>query len=219
MNDNEKINHPSQAQPASAPPSPGAPPPAGEAAAAGADAVGLLEARVRELESQQSDLTDRLLRAHADMENLRKRTEREKQDGARYAISKFALDMVGIGDNFQRAVAAVPASAREQDGAVRSLIEGVEMTERAFLQVLERHGVKPIDPIGEPFNPNLHQAVMEEEAAEVPTGTVIKVFQPGYIIEERVLRPAMVVVSRGGARMQKPAEAAGNGGPPAEPSA
>jgi molecular chaperone GrpE len=219
MNDNEKLNHPSQAQPASAPPSPDAPPPAGEAAAAGADAVGLLEARVRELESQQSDLTDRLLRAHADMENLRKRTEREKQDSARYAISKFALDMVGIGDNFQRAVAAVPASAREQDGAVRSLIEGVEMTERAFLQVLERHGVKPIDPIGEPFNPNLHQAVMEQEATEVPTGTVIKVFQPGYIIEERVLRPAMVVVSRGGARTPKAAEAAGNGSPPAEPSA
>lgn len=218
MNDNEKSNEPARAVPPPVAPEPtgpaapaGAAPVAGEAAA---DAAGLLEARVRELESQQADLTDRLLRAHADMENLRKRTEREKQDSAKYAISKFALDMVGIGDNFQRAVAAVPGNAREQDSAVKSLIEGVEMTERAFLQVLERHGVKPIDPLGEVFNPNLHQAVMEQEAAEVPAGTVIKVFQSGYIIEERVLRPAMVVVSRGGPKTPKPAEVEGEGGAP-----
>jgi molecular chaperone GrpE len=219
MNDNEKINGPNEAPPSGAPRAADAAPPPGDAATApAADVAAQLEARVRELESQQADLTDRLLRAHAEMENLRKRTEREKQDSAKYAISKFALDMVGIGDNFQRAVAAVPGHAREQDSAVKSLIEGVEMTERAFMQVLERHGVKPIDPMGEAFNPNLHQAVMEQEAAEVPAGTVIKVFQPGYIIEDRVLRPAMVVVSRGGARTPKPAESAGNGSPPAEPS-
>ena len=97
------------------------------------------------------------------------------------------------------------------------------MTERAFLQVLERHGVKPVDPIGEPFDPNMHQAVMEQETAEVPAGTVIQVFQSGYMIEDRVLRPAMVVVSRGGARVQKPGDAGsegdGNGGGQAGPAA
>lgn len=214
MNDNEKPNDPATAQSQTAAGAvSGASPQAGAAEpAAPADPISQLEARVRELESQQADLTDRLLRAHAEMDNLRKRTEREKQEGAKYAITKFALDMVGIGDNFQRAVAAVPGNAREADGAMKSLIEGVEMTERAFLQVLERHGVKPVNPMGEAFNPNLHQAVMEEVVADVPAGTVIKVFQAGYVIEDRVLRPAMVVVSRGGARTPKPADAAGNGG-------
>lgn len=167
-------------------------------------AVALLEARVKELEGQQADLTDRLLRAHAEMDNLRKRTEREKAESAKYAITKFANDIVGISDNFQRAVAAVPNGAREQDSTLKSLIEGVEMTERAFLQVLERHGVTPVNPIGEAFDPNRHQAVMEQETAEVPAGTVIRVFQPGYIIEDRVLRPAMVVVARGGAKPNRP---------------
>ena len=92
-----------------------------------------------------ADLTDRLLRAHADMENLRKRTDREKAESAKYAISKFALDIVGISDNFQRAVAAVPAGAGEEDGTLKSVVDGVIMTERAFLQVLERHGVRRID--------------------------------------------------------------------------
>ena len=166
----------------------------------------VLSARIKELESQQADLTDRLLRAHAEMDNLRKRTEREKADTAKYAISKFAHDIVGVTDNFQRAVGAVPAGA--VDGALKSLVEGVIMTERAFLQVLETHGVKRIDPKGEPFDPNRHQAVMEEQNAELPAGTVAKVFQVGYSIDERVLRPAMVVVARGGSKAAKPAEPA-----------
>lgn len=165
-----------------------------------------LESRVRELESQQADLTDRLLRAHADMENLRKRTEREKSDAGKYAITKFANDIVGIVDNFQRAVSSVQPSAMEHDATLKGVVDGVLMTERAFLQVLERYGVKRIDPLGQPFNPNMHQAVMEQESVEVPTGTVLRVFQLGYMIEDRVLRPAMVVVSRGGAKAAKPAE-------------
>ncbi|MEQ1718664.1 MAG: nucleotide exchange factor GrpE [Hyphomicrobium sp.] len=168
-----------------------------------------LAARVAELESQQNDLTDRLLRAHADMDNLRKRTEREKVDAAKYAITKFANDIVGISDNFQRAVASVPPGASDEEGPLKSVVDGVVMTERAFLQVLERHGVRRLDPQGQPFNPNLHQAVMEQDDAEVPAGTVLRVFQLGYMIEERVLRPAMVVVSRGGgAKPAKPTEAA-----------
>jgi len=171
----------------------------------------MLEARVQELEGQQGDLTDRLLRAHAEMDNLRKRMEREKIDGAKYAITKFAVDIVGISDNFQRAIAAVPPGASDQDGPLKSMVEGVVMTERAFLQVLERHGVRRIDPMGELFNPNRHQAVMEQDNPEVPAGTVIQVFQLGYMIEDRILRPAMVVVAKGGA---KPAKSADSGNVP-----
>ena len=173
-----------------------------------------MEARIRELEAQQADLTDRLLRAHAEMDNMRKRTEREKVETTKYAISKFANDIVGVGDNFQRAVTAVPAGALDQDGALKSLVDGVLMTERAFLQVLEKHGVKRIDPNGEAFNPNLHQAVMEQQNSEVAAGTVLQVLQSGYMIEDRVLRPAMVVVSRGGFKPVKPAEGGANGQPP-----
>jgi molecular chaperone GrpE len=198
----ESTQHPA----ATPEPEPGQQSPASETATT-------LEARVKELESQQADLTDRLLRAHAEMENVRKRTEREKVESAKYAISRFALDIVGIGDNFKRAMTAVPAGAVEQDPALKSLVDGVQMTERAFLQVLERHGVRRIDPLGELFDPNLHQAVMEQENPEVPAGTVLNVFQPGYMIEDRVLRPAMVVVARGG---NKPVRR--NGEPGAEPS-
>jgi molecular chaperone GrpE len=182
------------------------------------------EARIAELESQLADLTDRLLRVHAEMDNLRKRTEREKADLAKYAISKFARDIVGVSDNFQRAIAAVPPGAAEQDPALLSLIEGVTMSEREFLNVLERHGVKRIDPTGELFNPHLHQAVMEQPNTELPSGSVLRVVQAGYSIEDRVLRPAMVVVAKGGPKPTKTAEAparaandAEPAGPPSEP--
>ena len=185
-------------------------------ASAPSDETAALAARVAELEGQQADLTDRLLRAHAEMDNLRKRTEREKADTAKYAITKFAHDIVAVSDNFQRAVSAVPAGAgSEADGALKSLVDGVLMTERAFVQVLESHGVKRIEPQGEPFDPNRHQAVMEEQNLELPAGTVSKVFQSGYMIEDRVLRPAMVVIARGGAKPGKPAEASAGTAAPA----
>ena len=155
------------------------------------------------MEQQISDLTDRLLRAHAEMENLRKRTERDKEDNAKYAITKFARDVLGVGDNLQRAIAAVPAGAADSDPALKALVDGVSMTEREFLNVLDRHGVKRIDPEGELFNPHQHQAMTEIENPQVPAGTVVQVFQPGYIIEDRVLRPAMVVVAKGGAKPGK----------------
>jgi molecular chaperone GrpE len=206
MNDNDKSKEttPDVAAPSAAAPAAGSAP--GSAAGSAAQA---LAARNAELEGQIGDLTDRLLRAHADMDNLRKRTEREKSDSAKYAISKFALDIVGVSDNFQRAVTALPAGAAEADGTLKSIVDGVMMTERAFLQVLERHGVRRIDPKGEPFNPNMHQAVMEQDNPEVPAGSVLQVFQPGFMIEERVLRPAMVVVARGGGKAAKSAEAQG----------
>jgi molecular chaperone GrpE len=166
-----------------------------------------LEAKVAAQDAQIKDLTDRLLRAHAEMDNIRKRTEREKADTIKYAITKFANDIVGMGDNFQRAISAVPAGAADADPALKSLLDGVMLTEREFLSVLERHGVKRIDPLGESFNPNVHQAVMEQPNADVPAGTVLQVFQPGYVIEDRILRPAMVVVSKGGFKPMKPVDA------------
>lgn len=180
--------------------------------------VVVLEAREKELEGQQVDLTDRLLRAHAEMDNVRKRTERDKADSVKYANTKFALDIVGVSDNFQRAVAAIPPGAAETDGTLKSLAEGILMTERAFHQVLERHGVKRIDPMGEPFNPNLHQAVMEQQNTDVAAGSVLQVFQSGYMIEDRVLRPAMVVVARGGFKPAKSPEQAGDAQTLGEPA-
>lgn len=177
-----------------------------ETEAPGAAPVGAAaaDAEIAELQGQVADLTDRLLRAHAEMDNLRKRSDRDKEDTAKYAITKFAREILGIGDNLQRAIGAVPAGAADEDPALKALIDGVSMTEREFLNILDRHGVKRIDPSGEPFNPHLHQAMTEIEDKEVAPGTVVQVYQPGYIIEDRVLRPAMVVVAKGG---EKPAKA------------
>jgi molecular chaperone GrpE len=163
-----------------------------------------LEAKAATLEGQVRDLTDRLLRTHAEMDNIRKRQEREKQDMAKYAITKFAHDVVEISDNFHRAKAAVKPDA-EPVAALKGLLDGVDLTERAFLAMLEKHGVKRVDPMGELFNPNFHQAVMETQDANVPAGTVLQVFSTGYVIEDRVLRPAMVVVAKGGSKPGKPA--------------
>ena len=178
-----------------------------------------LEAKVAAQEAQIAELTDRLLRTAAEMDNIRKRSEREKIDTIKYAITKFAGDMVGVGDNFQRAVSAVPPGAADADPALKSLIEGVTLTEREFLSVLEKHGVTRVDPLGDAFNPNFHQAVMEQDNTDVPAGTVLQVFQAGYVIEDRVLRPAMVVVSKGGFKPMKPAEVKPEGPPPLPPSA
>lgn len=160
------------------------------------------------LRVEAADLKDRLLRAHAEVENIRKRSEREKEETAKYAITRLARDIVGVGDNFQRAIDAVPADAVEQDSALKSFLEGVTLTERELLNVLERHGIRKMVPTGEPFNPHLHQAMMEMQRPDVPAGTVVQVFQAGYTIEDRVLRPAMVVVSKGG---PKPASATAEG--------
>ena len=162
-----------------------------------------------------ADLKDKLLRAHAEVENIRKRSEREKEETAKYAVTRFARDIVNVGDNFQRAIDAVPPGAAEQDAALKSFLEGVTMTERELLNVLDRHGIKRVQPVGEPFNPHLHQAVMENQAHGRAGGTVVQVFQAGFMIEDRVLRPAMVAVSKGG---PKPAQAPdGTAGPTTPP--
>lgn len=157
-----------------------------------------LAAQLDELSAQKADLTDRLVRAHAEIQNLHKRLEREREETAKYAITKFARDTVAVADNFERAIISVPQEALEDNPVLKSLLDGVTMTEREFLNVLERHGVKRIDPKGEPFDPHNQQAMMEQEDPSVPAGTVLQVYQPGYMIGDRALRPAMVVVSKGG---------------------
>jgi molecular chaperone GrpE len=154
---------------------------------------------------------DQFVRAVAETENVRRRLEKEKEETARYAISKFAKDILSVGDNFQRAIEAVPKEAIATDPALKTLLDGVVLAERDFRGALERHGVKTVDPAGLPFNPHHHQAVMEQENANVPNGTVLQVFQVGYLIDDRCLRPAMVVVSRGGAKGAKAADPSANG--------
>ncbi|MEJ8572694.1 nucleotide exchange factor GrpE [Microbaculum marinum] len=152
-----------------------------------------------ELRAENADLRDRLLRAVAEMENFRKRAEREKKEAAQFAISQFARDLLGVSDNMRRALDTVGGEAREAaDPVFASLLEGVEMTEREFLKTLEKHGVSRIDPQGQRFDPNYHQAMFEVPDESVPSGTVVQVVQAGYKIADRCLRPAMVGVSKGG---------------------
>jgi molecular chaperone GrpE len=150
------------------------------------------------LEAEKTDLKDKLLRTLADMENLRRRTEREVADARTYAVTSFAREMLNVADNIRRALEAVPAEAERGDGPLKAFIDGIELTERDFLKSLERHGVKRLDPQGAKFDPNMHQAMFEVPNPDVPAGTVVQVMQTGYAIGDRVLRPAMVGVARGG---------------------
>jgi molecular chaperone GrpE len=167
--------------------------PEGDAAAEVATDLGTLLA-------ENADMRERLLRTMADMENLRRRTEREKADTARYAISNFARDVLTVGDNLKRTIEHVPAEAASLDPALKSFLEGVELTERELLNVLERHGVTRIEPLGQRFDPNCQQAMYEVQNPDVPEGTVAEVMQAGYMIGDRCLRPALVAVAKGGGK-------------------
>src|SRR6185436_5633749 len=126
------------------------------------------------LRVEAADFKDRLLRAHAEVENIRKRSQREREETAKYGVTRLARDIVTVGDNFQRAISAVPADAAESDPALKSFLEGVTLTERELLNALERHGIKRQEAMHEPFNPHLHQAVMEIPRSDVPEGTVVQ---------------------------------------------
>ncbi len=145
------------------------------------------------------ELRDRLLRTLAEMENLRKRTDREVADSRLYGVASFARDVLVVADNMRRALEAVTPELRTsaQNGA-KALVDGVELTERELLKALEKNGVRQFTPQGEKFDPNLHQAMFEVPDPTVPAGSVVQVVQPGYMIGERVLRPALVGVSKGG---------------------
>ena len=185
-----------------------------ETGGAGAPPDAPVEADLDALATENADMRDRLLRAMADMENLRRRTEREKSDTARYAISNFARDVLTIGDNLRRTIEHVPAEAAAQDPALKSFLEGVELTERELHNMLERHGVVRIEPLGARFDPNCQQAMYEVENAEVPDGTVVEVMQSGYMIGDRCLRPALVAVAKGGGKPAAPTKGNGQAGQP-----
>ncbi len=178
-----------------------------EAAAAPAPEMELDPIEV--LKAEISDLRDQRLRMAAEMENLRRRTAREIKDAKTFAISGFARDMLQVSDNLQRALSAVPEQGETtDDNGLKTLVEGVELTERAMLSTLERHGVRKLEPLNQKFDPNFHQAMYEVPNTEVPNNTVLDVVQPGYVIGDRMLRPAMVGVSKGGPKEGAPAAAA-----------
>lgn len=169
--------------------------------------------RTAEFEAALGDLRDRLLRAHAEMENLRRRTEREVQDAKRYANASFARDLLAVADNLRRAIdsAAPPDKAEDEsvddggDPVLGAFLQGVELTERELLKALEKNGVTKLDPKGQLFDPHRHEAVFEAPDPSVPSGTVVQVMQEGYMIGDRILRPAMVGVARGGPKPAAPA--------------
>jgi molecular chaperone GrpE len=151
--------------------------------------------RLAELEAEAARYKDQALRALADAENVRRRAEREREDAAKYGVSQLARDLLPVADNLRRAIESVDAQA-EQDPAVAALLTGIQATERELVTALERRGIKKIEPMGEKFDPNFHQAMFEVPTDEQPAGTVVQVLQPGYVIHDRLLRPAMVGIAK-----------------------
>jgi molecular chaperone GrpE len=149
------------------------------------------------MKEESAQLKDRLLRTLADMENLRKRSEREKAEATLYAASNFARDLLSVADNFSRALAAVtPEQRAAADEMSSNLLAGIEVTERELMNVLERHGIRRIDAMGQKFDPHMHQAMFEVPTADQPAGTIVQVMQNGYAIGNRCLRPALVGVAK-----------------------
>jgi molecular chaperone GrpE len=158
-------------------------------------------AAVQALIAENASLKDKVLRTLAEMENLRRRTEKEVADAKAYGVTSLARDMLTFADNLRRALENVPAETREAaDNALKAFVEGIELTERDFLSRLTRHGVRKLEPKGQKFDPNFHEALYEAHDETVPPGTVAHVVEEGFAIGERVLRPAKVGVAKGGAK-------------------
>ena len=167
--------------------------------------TGALSAALDKAQAEIAELKDKALRATAEVENFRRRAEKEREDVAKYAISGFAREMLPVADNLRRALDSQPSLSGEAAAAVKNFVTGVELTERELIAAFERFGLTRIDPMGQPFDHNLHQAMFEVEDVNQAAGTVVQVMQPGYVLKERLLRPALVGVSKGG-----PAREAGN---------
>src|SRR5262245_553209 len=165
-------------------------------------------AQVQQLQAEKAELQDKLLRALADAQNTRRRAQQDVERERKFGIERLAKDVLSVADNLGRALSALPADSDGMDPALRSVIQGVQATDRELQSVLERHGVTRIESLGKPFNADLHQAMMEVEDPTVPTGTVVQEMIPGYLIAGRLLRAAMVAVSKGGPATRL----AGNGG-------
>ena len=160
-------------------------------------AEGSAEARVAELESELTDLKDRSLRALADAENTRRRAERDVADAKKYGPSALVKDLLNVSDNLHRALDAVGDELKESDETVKNLVIGVEMVEKEFLAAFEKHGVTKLEPLGEKFDHDFHQAMYEVEDSGQPAGTIVELLQAGYVMHDRLLRPAMVAVAKG----------------------
>ena len=146
--------------------------------------------------SQAAELKDQLLRALAEAENVRRRAQKEREDTAKYAVSNFAKEMLTVADNFTRALEALPKDVK--DAGLKNLVTGIEATGRQLDAAFARFGITKLDPLGQPFDPHFHRVMMEVEDAEKPAGTVMQVMQTGYVIHDRLLREALVAVSKGG---------------------
>ena len=178
----------------------------------GQDVAGTIGAEIERLKAEAAELKDQNLRLAAEMENLRRRTQREVSDAKSFAVTGFARDMLTVNDNLRRAIEAVSDEKRATGSdEFKSLLEGVELTEKSMLATMERHGVKALAPEGERFDPNFHQAMFEIPNPDVPANTVLQVVQTGYSIGNRVLRPAMVGVSKGGPKARMEAEPGADG--------
>lgn len=193
---------------------PSAPEQSVEKARAEAAALTLADEKIAQLEAEAAQLKDQLLRALADAENTRRRLRKEVEDTAKYAIGNLAKDLLSAPDNLRRALDNIPAEGRRSDELLDRLAAGVELVERELHAIFERYGIKKIDPLGLPFDHNFHQALFEVATADRPAGTVVQVLAPGYVIHERLLRPAMVGVAK-----TPPAETDGKSDQPADTAA
>lgn len=166
---------------------------AGYAGEAGVD----LAAELAQLQQENAQLKDQILRALAEAENTRRRAQKEREDTSKYAVANFAKDMLAVADNFQRALEALPKDGIQND-AMKNLVAGIEATERQLNASLDRFGIKKVEPVGQPFDPNFHRVMMEVEDPAAKPGTVVQVLQAGYVIHDRLLREALVTVAKGG---------------------
>jgi molecular chaperone GrpE len=163
-----------------------------------------LSGELQQLQAEKAELQDKLLRALAETQNVRRRAQQDVERERKFGIERFAKDVLSVADNLGRALSALPKDAAAIDPAVRNVILGVQATERELQSVLERHGVTRIESLGKPFNAEFHQAMMEVEDPTVPAGTVVQEMAPGYLIAGRLLRAAMVAVSKGGPAVRSP---------------
>ncbi len=192
-----------------------------ESEAPGSDASGAetgeevsIEALIGTLRAENEALRQDVLRARADVENIKRLSDKRIQDNAKYALSNFIKELLPVADNLSRALSAAPPEARAESQAMNTIAVGIEMTEKELLSALQKHGVTRFRSEGETFDPHRHQAMQEVEKTDVPAGTVVQVYQDGFMIADRLLRPAMVVVSKGGPKREAPADGAapGDGG-------
>lgn len=169
------------------------------------------EEKIAALEAEVAQLKNEYLRALADTQNAKRLAQKQIEDNSKYATSNFAKELLPVADNLSRALMAAPAAARTSNAELNTFAVGVEMTEKELQTALGKYGVRRIDSLNQPFNPHHHQAMQEVERTDVPTGTVVQVYQDGYLIQDRLLRPAMVVVSRGGPQREAETPAATTG--------